>query len=510
MSVYMINKLKNNVLVSIFVVISSVLFVFATSTVSASTLTSASVTMTNSRMSFKAPVTSGAAGGSVVQISGAAPDTTTNHLFPGDKVCFTDAGNNVCRDNTTYTVDNIPDTTHFNISSPLTTALTATDYVVASQSGTWTITATTVNAVPIGGKLVVTIPANDANATAQNNDGMPDSAASIVLNGFDMNKMVVANATVTGGCTPANWGTAGVANSISLGGGGTTDTTITWNRATSTCPGGSALTISLAGSGIVNPAPITGHVQGNADVYGVTVATTDGTNTIDSAVPRAAPVEAVLISANVDESLSLVVGGITGATLYGNTWCGTIPSGSDAVTTTATSIPWGHIAASNHFYYAAQQLTVNTNANSGYSVTIQENDQMGRNGNVCTGTTPTVGDYNFSGATCIRDTTCSAATPCTETVMGDWSAATNFAGLGYSLASQSGTDAPFFLTQGSRTWNSKELPDIQGSKTAQTIMSNTGPVSGSSVYVCYKITVPGTQPSGYYYNIAKYTATATF
>jgi hypothetical protein len=97
--------------------------------------------------------------------------------------------------------------------------------------------------------------------------------------------------------------------------------------------------------------------------------------------------------------------------------------------------------------------------------------------------------------------------------MADWTDATVYPGLGYSLASQSGTDAPFFYNQGSRTFNAKQLADAQGGETASsvpTIMSNAGPVSGSSIYVCYRITVPGTQPAGYYYNVAKYTATATF
>ena len=153
---------------------------------------------------------------------------------------------------------------------------------------------------------------------------------------------------------------------------------------------------------------------------------------------------------------------------------------------------------------------MNTNAASGYVVTIEENDQMGKNGNTCTGTTPSTGDYTFSAGTCIRDTVC-ATSNCSESVASDWVTASSYPGLGYSLSSQSGTDAPFFYNEKTRAWSAKQLADkTQGSETAATIMSNTGPVSGSSIYVCYKITIPGTQPSGYYYNIAKYTATATF
>jgi hypothetical protein len=209
-----------------------------------------------------------------------------------------------------------------------------------------------------------------------------------------------------------------------------------------------------------------------------------------------------LISATVDETLTFTVGAIAASTP-------SICNHTTSVASSTTSIPWGHFVAANTFYYAAQSLTVSTNAASGYSVTIEENDQMGKNGNVCTGTAPSAGEYTFSAATCIRDTVC-AASACSETSASDWVTAATYPGLGYSLASLSGTDAPFFYNEKTRTESYKQLADKQGGETAAVIMSNSGPVSGSSVYVCYKITIPGTQPAGYYYNIAKYTATATF
>lgn len=496
------SKLKLAVSLSVFVSVFILFAVSFTDFANAASLTAASVTMTNSRMSYKALISTGAANGSTITIQAGSGDATTAHLFPGDSLCFTDAGNNVCRDNRTYTVGTIIDSTHFTITTPLTTALTATDYAVASQSGQWAIGFTTASTVPIGGKLIITIPMTDS---VDGNNGIPDTNGTIATSGFDLNAIVAGGVSISNiaGCTGADWGTPTVS-----AGSGTTDHTITWTRATSTCEALKAITVTIGASApaIVNPAPITsGHTQGTADVYGVVVSTTsDGTvtNILDTATPRVAPVEAVLISANVDESLSLVVAG-----LGAGTYCGK----SQSITTTATSIPWGHLAAANTFYYAAQSLTVNTNAASGYAVTIQENDQMGKNGNTCTGTAPSAGDYTFDAGSCIRDTVCSAATPCTESVAGDWTVPTGFAGLGYSVASISGTDAPFFYNQGGRTWNAKQLADVtQGGETAQTVMSSSGPVSGSSIYVCYTITIPGTQPSGYYYNIAKYTATATF
>ena len=469
---------------------------FSSTVARAASLNNTSVTMSNSRFSFKAGSSSGTSGSSLITIgSSGFPDNNTNHLFPGNTVCFADAGQNGCIGSTNYKVSNIIDSTHFNLTTPLSASVDTSGYVVATESGTWTVAFTTVSAIPNGGSILITIPMAD---NANGNDGIPDSGSSILTGGFDLNKLIAGNIAITG-CTQANFGTP-----VVTAGATTVDHTISIPRNTASCAAGTAIVITIGGNGIVNPAPITsGHTQGTADVYGITVATRDyGNNIIDNAIPRAAPVEAVLVSANVDESLSLVVAG-----LAPGTYCGK----SQTITTTATSIPWGHIAAANTFYYAAQTLTVNTNAASGYAVTIQENDQMGKNGNTCTGTAPSSGDYTFGTSTCIRDTVCNGTSACSETTSADWTIPTGFAGLGYTEASMSGTDAPFFYNEMSRTWSSKQLPDVaQGGKTAQTVMGNSGPVNNSQIYLCYTITIPGTQPSGYYYNIVKYTATATF
>jgi hypothetical protein len=477
----------------VFVVTFISLSFYLTKKADSASLTGAKVTLANSRMSYKALISSGSAGSSLITIQSGSGDATTSHLFPGDVLCFTDAGNNVCRDNTTYTVASIVDSTRFNLTTPLVTALTATDYAVATQSGTWTVAFTNIAQVPNGGDIIITIPMAD---NALGNNGIPDTAGTVATSGFDLRGLVAGNVTITG-CTPGNWSTP-----VVTAGATTVDHTIVIPRITGSCAALSAIEVTIAGNGIVNPAPITsGHTLGTADVYGITVSTRDGSdNIIDTAIPRAAPVEAVLISGTVDESLSFVVAGLASSTYCGQT----------TITSTATSIPWGHFAATNTFYYSAQQLTVNTNAASGYVVTIEENDQMGKNGNTCTGTTPSVGDYTFTAGTCIRDTVC-ASSNCSESVASDWITASSYPGLGYSLASQSGTDAPFFYNEKTRAFSAKQLADkTQGGETAQVIMSNTGPVNASSIFVCYKITIPGTQPAGYYYNIAKYTATATF
>jgi hypothetical protein len=124
---------------------------------------------------------------------------------------------------------------------------------------------------------------------------------------------------------------------------------------------------------------------------------------------------------------------------------------------------------------------------------------MGMNGITCTGAT--AGEAND----CIKDTTCDSGS-CTETVTGAWTTATNN-GFGYTLDNVSGTDAAF-LHGG--TFTAKQVPDQEVPETKQIIMSNVGPVSAKQIYACYRISVSGTQPAGYYYNKIKYTATATF
>ena len=78
----------------------------------------------------------------------------------------------------------------------------------------------------------------------------------------------------------------------------------------------------------------------------------------------------------------------------------------------------------------------------------------------------------------------------------------------------SGTDAKLLFNESSRAFSSKTPADQEASEsrsdTSAEIMTSSVPVSGSSVYACYRIAIGGTQPAGYYYNKIKYTAVPTF
>ncbi|MFZ6034535.1 MAG: hypothetical protein ACOYUB_00060 [Patescibacteria group bacterium] len=458
--------------------------------------TNATDTLSNARFSYRAGVASGGAGASIVTIDSTGnADNDTDHLFPKDVVCFAGATLDGCYGQATYTVANIISGTSFNFTPPLGgTALGAADLAISTQSAIHTLSFTLANAVPSTGDIYITIPAVDANTVT--NDYFPDTANTVAANGFDLGGVGTGDITVgSSGCNN-NWTVSTV-----TAGTASTDHTVLIDRHTDTCAAGSTITVTIgdASNKLINPAPANdtttpNHTQGVSDVYTLNVKTRDGgDNTLDQSNIKVAVVEGVLVSATVDETLSFTVAGTSPGSYCGQT---------TDVTTTATSVPWGTISNFAAFQEAAQTLTVSTNADSGYSVKVEENDQMGKDGIACTGASA------GESVNCIQDTTCDGDA-CTESTSADWTSTAKY-GLGYSLANSSGTDAAFAYNESSRAFSSKQFADQEATETKQTVMSNAGPVASSAINLCYRLNVSATQPAGYYYNKVKFTATATF
>lgn len=463
--------------------------------------TSASATLSNARFSYRAGAATGSSGSSTVTIDASGnADNNTNHLFPKDTICFSNATEDGCVGNTSYSVANVISTTSFNTSTALTNTLLSTDYVVATQSGSLTMAFTTATEIPSNGDILITIPA--VNTTGKTNDGIPDTASTTSANGFDIKNISTSDISITG-CTDVNWTVASI-----TAGNASTDHTILINRSTSACTAGTAITVTIDSSpGIINPAPITSHTQGQADSYQINIKSRDGgDNTLDNSDVSVAPVEGVLISATVDETLSLTVAGITADS---GTYCGVTRTGSSP-DSSATAIPWGTLSPTyaSATHNTQQQVTVSTNATAGYKIYVEENDQMGKDGVACTGAS--AGEANG----CIQDTVCDG-TGCTHQTYRDWgSDPTSYPGLGYSLQNVSGTDATFEYNTSGGTFNAKQFADQEASESRSAsnawIMSNSGPVDSSSAYICYRIDITATQPAGYYFNKVKYTAVPTF
>lgn len=480
------------------------------------------VTLGNPRLSYRAGAASGTSGTTLVTIdSSSNPDINTNHLFPKDNVCFSQAALVGCRENQTYAVGSVPSTTTFNTTTSLGSTLDATDIVIASQSGSMAISFTLASEVPSNGDILVTIPKANTGVN-DGNDGFPDTGATAAASGFDMNQIVAATdisiaTTTSGTCANSDWGTP----VLTIGTGSTTDHTIRIDRSTTACQANSTvITVTIdSNPGIVNPAPITsGHIQGQADIYSVNIKTRDGSdNTLDQSDALVAPLEAVLISATVDETLSFRVCGVdTDLTDNAGASCFTGPGtvcglASLSINSTPYSVPLGTLSTADSFVNAAQYLTAGTNADSGYTVKIQQNDQMGKDGVTCTGNPTDPVTTN-----CIPDN------PGDSTLNFDTSddcdtASTN--GLCFSQDSLTGGTDPTFAVKYnvqtndcdvSPTFCARSAADQESTETPQNIFSYNNPVSGSDAFVCWRLSIDAIQPAGYYFNKVKYTATPIF
>jgi len=502
--------------IAIFILTSAIIFIKIINPQKAKSanFSSAAATMSNSRLSYYAGITSGTSGQTLITIDGSGnSDNDTNHLFIKDTICFAPSTLVGCRDDTAYSVATVPSTTTFNTSAALTTTLDSGDFAISTQSGTISLTFTLTNGIPDNGDILITIPMAD---NKNGNNGFPDYGAATSSNGFDLNGLTTGDVAITESCG----GTFSVAD-VSAG-TGTDDHTIRIDNSTGACAATSAITVTIGDTDkkIINPAPITSnHTQGQADVYTINIKSRDGSdNTLDESDALVAPIEAVFVSATVDETLSFRVCGVKTDLSTQEATCFSTPStvcnqATLSIASYAYSVPFGTMSSTETFYNAAQYLLLSTNADAGYAVTIQQNDQMGKNGVACAG-----------------DPTDPVATNCIPDNKGDGTlnydtsddcdtAATN--GLCFSTDSGEQTGDPTFAVKYDTQTNDCDVSPTFCARAAadqepgtpevpQTIISSSGPVANNDAFVCWRLSVDATQPAGYYYNKVKYIATATF
>lgn len=445
------------------------------------TFTSASDTISNSRLSFRGPLNTISSGATTLTLSGSTPDADTQNLFPKDTICITNNVLSGCRgalanQSMLYTVSSVTtyNGTTFGINTPTTTAVSSGDAAVASQSATHTLVFTTTSSVNggNGGYFIVKIPA--ATTTTTSNDGIPDAS------GFDLGGSLAVGATdVTCSGGALTW-TATVTPSSSSSSGSHEVKCST----TSTIPSNTAMTITIGSSTkkLINPAPSGTHTRGQGDVYNLTVTEYDSNGNVINGTSTdlsVAPIDGVLVSANLQNYLTFTIAAVG----VGTTSCGKAMS----VSTTATTVPFGIAINTGVAYYAGHTITVSTNAKNGYSVTASEDKPLSVDG---------------GGTTVLNDTTC-PSNACTTTTAADWTDTGTTSGFGYAIG---GNDAVFSYNASGRSFNARSFD----SATARAIMSNNTAVSNSQINMCYKLTISATQPPGYYFNKLTYIATATF
>jgi hypothetical protein len=321
-----------------------------------------------------------------------------------------------------------------------------------------------------------------ANGTLQS-DNSPDTA------GFDQGTLLNTAVTCPWSATAGDVGTTAIVSGNS------------YHIVTCTLPVGGTNPIGVTGSIVIgnasnmllNPAPATNHVVGqanaSADTYTFILRHLDSAGTVideDTTSGKIAVTESVRVTATVDPTITFSVGN-SGVTTPSTVLCGTA-IGNGAADTTATSVNFGSLNLSA-FNNLAQFLQCTTNATNGYIIQTFESAPL-----TMIGTTTTIPNTNCQGGTC------------TYSTAGSWTGNTN-SGFGYAL--QVGTTSAG-ATLGITTAGQYKSFGV-GYAQAQPILSRTNTPTGTdSAYICYRITVSNTQPAGTYQNEVNFIATATF
>jgi len=216
------------------------------------------------------------------------------------------------------------------------------------------------------------------------------------------------------------------------------------------------------------------------------------TGPIDNGVVAFATVSGVTVSATILESLSFSVAGVTSDNC-------TITGGASKITTTATAVPYGTVNTED-FYDGCQSLTVSTNANNGYTVTVQETDQL---------TDPSTNNQ-------IPDGTCDGG--CSETTSAAWNTDTNN-GFAYCMDDITGdaaaTAQPVNWASSKQCGGASQSFMINPEKNVDSpdtadIMKSDGPVSGDNSYIGFRLSVDAAQEAGSYSTTIVYVATPRY
>lgn len=381
----------------------------------------------------------------------------------------------------------------------------AGDPVTVAITALHTIKFTTVNAVPVGGKVLLTFAGagdNSASPSASTfafNGLNSDTGTKILANfssGTTTCTITVAAPTIT--CTVATAQiAAGVTVTMLIG-----------------CTAQSAGTCTTQSPTLINPTKTA--TAGTADNWKITVKTQDsGSIDLDTAKAAIGVIESVQVQANVDATLTFSIAGIANNTVVntGNTTgcTNTNDTTNTGIPSTATIVDLGTLgnmpAAGTLSNIAAQLLTITTNALNGYVLTATASSPLR---NPATGfeipavTTPAVmpasiprfgihacglDTYNATIGTTYWQTTASNPACTTTTATGG-----NQCKYGYPFGGLTGTSSTT-MTLASRT---------------------TGPVGNSitagagMTTVQYAAGIDASVPSGQYTSVITYVATPTF
>lgn len=235
-----------------------------------------------------------------------------------------------------------------------------------------------------------------------------------------------------------------------------------------------ALTVTV--TSMTNPAK--SAAAGVADTYTMNIKTKNsGATVIEQADVMVAIIDQVVVTATVSATLSFSVAGLAAADVNG---------ASTTVTATSSTIPFGTLTV-NTQTIAAQLLTVTTNADDGFTVTVQQNQNLTSNS----------GSDIDSFKDGVASTTAVAWTA--PTAVADSEA--TYGHFGFTSEDGALSDADHF---GSNLWQGFD------GTTAVEVMYHTGPVSATTTDVGYSVRVSALQEAGDYTNTLTYICTPTY
>lgn len=212
---------------------------------------------------------------------------------------------------------------------------------------------------------------------------------------------------------------------------------------------------------------------------------------VDTGVTAFAIVYGVTVSATVSETLDFAISAVL------NDDCDTYFGQFGGPDATASIVAYGTLALTNTFYHGCNDLTISTNAGSGYGVTAHETTSL-----LETVNSKTIDDSEGDSGSM------------SETTTSTWATADNHPGFGYACGNVSGNDCSMTATSWYRQFacvgTAAQCDPDDGGETAQKVMENSGAVNSAQARIEYKLTIDGTQEAGAYSNTIVYIATPTY
>lgn len=267
-------------------------------------------------------------------------------------------------------------------------------------------------------------------------------------------------------------------------------------------PVGSVITVTIdAAPGITNPSK--SAAVGTADTYQIQVETREdlGNTTLDEGTSMVAIIEGVTVSVTIDETLAVTLAETSAALCDAN-----IPGTdlSDDAGHDADEITFGTLSAGDAFNHSCHKVIVSTNADDGYTTTVEKTQVL------------------TSGGNTIADGDCTSSS-CSAILSGEW-AGTSDNGFGYCLKDVTGnpaltTDSSDDSGTGATDWTTisqcsdgtpefKTFPTTGG--TPEPIMKSYAEVSGDEIRIGVVLNYSDTAPAGTYTTVLRFITTPTF